>query len=64
MASTPQIIATTTSSTVSRRKKAAVKTAARTCIPPGPGMRMTYCGSASIGEVTMVSRPPVGAFGR
>ena len=64
MASTPQIAATTTSLTVSSRKKAAVKTAASTCVQLGPGIWMTYCGVASIGVVTSVSRPPVGALGR
>ena len=54
----------TTSLTVSSRKNAAVNTAARKWVQLGPGMRIRYCGSAVAGDVTIVSRPPVGAFGR
>ena len=56
MARTPQIEAGITSFTVSSRKNAAVKTAASTGDQPGPGIRIKYCGAASIGEVMTVSR--------
>jgi hypothetical protein len=59
-----QSTAGTTSLTVSNRKVAAVKKAATTCAQPGPGIRMTYSGLPSIADVTIVSRPPVGASGR
>ena len=56
--------ATATNLTVSSMKKAAVKTAARNGVQPGRAARSTYCGAASIGDVTIVSRRPVGASGR
>jgi hypothetical protein len=60
----PQARAGQTSLTVSSRKQAAVKKAARNGAQPGPGICTRYCGSAWIGPVTMVSRRPVGAPGR
>jgi hypothetical protein len=63
-ARSPQITASVTNFTVRIRKNAAVNTAARTGVQPGPGRRTTYCGVASIGDVTMVSRRPVTAPGR
>ena len=64
IATTPHRHAGSTRFTVRSRKKAAVNHAATIGGQPGRGMRISHCGAASIGLDTIVSRPPVGAFGR
>ena len=60
----PNAAASQTNCTVNERKKPAVPTAATRWLQLGPGMMARYCGRASTGLVTMVSRSPVTVPGR